>query len=616
LDAAAEKVSFRGPDRRRIRLFTDDLVPAESGNNAFFFNRLAIIDLDQRSDQPFEDQRYTLLFNGEIYNFIALRQELAQDGCVFHTHSDTEVLFHALKQWGLGALARLNGMYSFCWIDRRERKFLLARDRMGIKPLYYRQLSRSLIFASEMDSVLRLSPEAASIDPESVRQFLWMQFTPTPNTILKGIFKLPPGHYLEGNWQDLEDQVQLMPVGYWDAYACAAPNKPESNPQDLERILFRSLRQQLVADVPLGFFLSSGVDSSLLAALMNRHLPDTPAHFFTVAFSENTASDESADAQRFIRGFENPSLIPHTLSIGPSDLGQRLDRLYDYFDEPLGDPASLLNWAISGKARESVTVAISGDGADELFWGYPRYNRWSHPSIWLGNRLRLPERLARGLDGVLPNGYLRSRIQLELERDPLKRHFALFLQPVLAAALRKPIWDDPLWALQGAQQATANREDQTALLDIKTYLADAMLPKVDRAGMAASLEVRVPYLDNEIVDFALTLPMRYKTNAAFVHKSLLKELLFRLAPHYPVRQAKKGFNFPLDRWLRFRWRQKLISLFTRDGLVALGLDDHLYQPMLQRYLGGQKRYCLSIWYLLNLLLWHQKYSPIQVLRPE
>jgi asparagine synthase (glutamine-hydrolysing) len=617
LAAISCKVAFRGPDNTGLRFYDEQLRPAAEGNNAIFFNRLAIIDLDARSDQPFEDERYTLQFNGEIYNYTELKKDLQEKGFTFHTTSDTEVLFHALHHWGTDALQRINGMFSFCHIDRTARTFLLARDRVGIKPLYYRQQDKTLIFASELDSVLRLSGNVPPLEPVAVHQFLWTQFIPTPYTIVKGVFKLAPGHYIAGSWDELEQGRPLSPAAYWDAYtyAAAASATPPPDPSSLEDILTDSLSRQMIADVPLGLFLSSGVDSSLLAALVNKHFRDSGEfNFFTVAFTESTVSDESRDALDFINGFNNPRLLSHTLTIDPSLIGQRLDTLYDYFDEPFGDQTSLLNWVISVKAKEFVTVALSGDGADELFWGYNRYAQWKSPQLLLPGGYTLNGGLAGLVKPLLPGDYWRSKAALELEPDSVRRHFSLFLSPALARLKEQPIWDQPIWALQGID-AIRDRDDLVALLDIKTYLADAMLHKVDRASMAASLEVRVPYLDNKMVDFALALPLSAKSNSAFRHKAILKQLLKKLAPHYAIDRPKKGFNFPLDNWLRLHWREKVLSLVDRDMLAALGLDEKIYLDMVSRYYAGEKKYCIPVWYLFNLALWYRKYKQLTPLQP-
>jgi len=616
LSTAAAAVSFRGPDNCGIRYFDQNLDPAVNGNNALFFNRLAIIDLDPRSNQPFEDDRYTLIFNGEIYNYQELKKNLQGDGVSFRTTSDTEVLFHVLMKWGVKGLEKLNGMFAICWIDRKERRFILARDRCGIKPLYYRQQGVSFIFASELDSVLRFSSVKPAIRKESVEQFLWMQFIPTPNTIVQDVFKLPPGHYIESDWESLNHQQPVRIEPYWDVYSKLAAGSTSSGAGQLEDILVESLSRQMVADVPLGLFLSSGVDSSLLAALVNKHFSkDRPFNFFTVAFHEATISDESGDALAFIRGFNNPLLQSHTISIDATHIGEKLDRLYDYFDEPFGDTASLLNWAISIKARESVTVALSGDGADELFWGYNRYDQWKNPSLSVMNKWNIPAKLASLARPVLPGKYWRTKLTLELEPDPMRRHFTLFLPPALEHLLQHPVWNDKIWALENSE-LIQNREDLSAILDIKTYLADAMLYKVDRASMAASLEVRVPYLDNTVVDYALALPFANKSNPQFNHKAILKQLLQRLAPHYAINRPKKGFNFPLDKWLRHEWKDKLRSSVTKESLVSLSLDDKIYLPMIDKYYAGERKYTIVVWYLLNLALWNQKFNKIPALRSK
>ncbi|HWB94969.1 MAG TPA: asparagine synthase (glutamine-hydrolyzing), partial [Puia sp.] len=589
----------------------DQMQPDRTGLTALFFNRLAIIDLDARSNQPFEDQRYTLLFNGEIYNYRGLKQELQGYGDTFRTSSDTEVLFCALRRWGAAALPRLNGMFAFCWLDREKRSFLLGRDRVGIKPLYYRASGKSLAFGSELDSVLRLSGDLPAIDPAAVHAFLWTQFIPSPLTIVRDARKLPPGHYLEGDWTHLEAGRELSPKPYWDAYTQAASATPVTgNPLELEDILVDTLKRQMMADVPLGLFLSSGVDSSLLTAMVNKHFAGTgDVNLFTVAFTETTVSDESMDAAAYVAGFNNPHLHCHNLLVDSQLIGDHLDKLYDCFDEPFGDQTALLNWAISIKAKQHVTVALSGDGADELFWGYGRYAQWQQASIQLPGNRYLGGPLARILQPLLPAGYWRSSAELRLETDPVKRHFNLFLSPVLTNLLDKPVWEQPIWAMQGIDKVR-RREDLATFLDIKTYLADAMLHKVDRASMAASLEVRVPYLDNKVIDYALALPLSAKSDSTFRHKAILKQLLQRLAPHYSIDRPKKGFNFPIDSWLRFQWRDKVMELVNKENLNALGLDDKIYGTIVRNYYAGDKKNCIPVWYLLNLCLWYRKYQTL------
>jgi asparagine synthase (glutamine-hydrolysing) len=228
--------------------------------------------------------------------------------------------------------------------------------------------------------------------------------------------------------------------------------------------------------------------------------------------------------------------------------------------------------------------------------------------------LNIPGNLASLARPFLPGKYWRAKYALELETDPVRRHFSLFLSPALGHLLQHPVWTDDFWALEHTV-LIRDREDLAAVLDIKTYLADAMLYKVDRASMAASLEVRVPYLDNTVIDYALALPFIYKSNPQFKHKAILKQLLQKLAPHYPIDRPKKGFNFPLDKWLRHAWKDKVLSSLNKESVASLGLDDKRYLPMVEKYYGGDKKFTIVVWYLLNLALWNQKFKKISPLRP-
>jgi asparagine synthase (glutamine-hydrolysing) len=601
LAAIASKVNFRGPDSCGIRVLDDQLENAESGRHGIFFNRLAIIDLDKRSDQPFEDERYLLVFNGEIYNYTSLKADLEKKGRQFSTTSDTEVLFYALQEWGVEGIKKLNGMFAFLWLDKKERKFIIARDRLGIKPLYYSVEGESFSYASELDTIVALRRGPSTINSDAVDMYLWMQFVPTPHSIIRGINKLPPGHYLEAK---LDDPSYPAITAFWDAYdvVSTADFHGEKN---LENILRDSLQRQLHADVPLGLFLSSGVDSSLLAALVNKYFTgDKPVNFFTVRFEQNTSSDESEDARNFIAAFNNPNLRCSTIAVNHNALQDHLTEIYNFYDEPFADQASLLNWIISAKAREFVTVAISGDGADELFWGYPRYQRWRQFSA-LSN-VPIIAGLAR-MTGRFIQGKIADNTQFVLERDPVKRHFNQFLPSGMRFRINDHIVNHQMWSLEGVEKI-ANREDATAVLDIKTYLADAMLYKVDRSSMASSLEVRVPYLDNEVLDYALAMPLSQKSNEKFATKAPLKELLQQLAPHYSRYQHKKGFNFPLRDWLKNNWKDLVTATITKDRLQAAGLDPKPYLRIVNDFYQSRNNYFTDVWYIFNLALWMTKHE--------
>lgn len=603
VDIAAQ-VKFRGPDSCGIRILDENLRACDQGKHVIFFNRLAIIDLDKRSDQPFENDRYLLSFNGELYNYKELKAELEKAGRQFHTTSDTEVLFNALQEWGTNTLPKLNGMFSFFWLDKTQKKFIVARDRLGIKPLYYSIDENSFYFASELDTIVSLKRKKTEINHDAAKMYLWLQFIPTPYTIIKGINKLPPGNYIEST---LENNSAVSPQKYWEAYDHISSTNYAYN-KSLEDILKSSLQRQLHADVPLGLFLSSGVDSSLLAALVNKYFSsDNQVNFFTIKFEEETSSDESNDANNFIAAFKNPNLRCTTMPINSSFLQDRLTDLYHYYDEPFGDHASLLNWAISEKARQFVTVAISGDGADELFWGYPRYSRWQN--FTKTSNIPVLSPLAR-ISGKLMDGRVADNLQFVLEKNAAKRHFNLFLPSGMRFLINHHITKYPLWSLQGVSKL-ANRNDFPALLDIKTYLADAMLYKVDRSSMASSLEVRVPYLDNEVIDYALQMPLSQKSNNKFATKAPLKKLLLQLAPQYYLSQQKKGFNFPLHAWLKNNWKELVLSTVTKERLEAAGLDSRPYLKIVNDFYQSRNKYFTDVWYIFNLALWMLKHESRQ-----
>jgi asparagine synthase (glutamine-hydrolysing) len=595
----ASQVDFRGPDSCGIRVFDSSLNTTDSGNSAIFFNRLAIIDLDSRSNQPFEDEEHLLMFNGEIYNYPELKAALQRENVHFHTTSDTEVLFHALKKWGIKALERLNGMFAFFWLNKTEKTFVVARDRLGIKPLYYFQDRGAFFFSSELHSIIRFLKSAPKISPVSVEMYLWMQFVPTPHSIFEKISKLPPGNYISGS---MNSTGTFQPQSYWDAYVYAA--EPHDIQQSLEELLCDSIKRQMQADVPLGLFLSSGVDSSLLAAIVNKYFAgNVDVNFFTISFDEATETDESADVIDFINAFNNPHLKNHLLKVDPGYLQGQINNLYDYYDEPFGDYASILNWAISRKAKDFVTVAISGDGADELFWGYGRYNKWQ--DLQKINSFRGISYAISKTTELFPQTATARKIRKTFVHDPVQRHFELFLLPAFQQYFAKrPITSNKLWALENVERVKL-RNDLPAILDIKTYLADAMLYKVDRSSMATSLEVRVPYLDNKVLDFALQLNFDQKSNTLYRNKAALKNLLKKLAPQYNTNKPKKGFSFPLKKWLKENWRDQVNDTVNAHTLVEVGLDPKYFLSVIRNFYENHTNSSVEVWYLFNLALWKQ-----------
>jgi len=554
----ADVIARRGPDDRQA--WSD---PAN--RIALGFRRLAIIDLSPEGRQPMLSERYAIVFNGEIYNFRELRSELADMGHIFRGHSDTEVVLAAALEWGVvGALQRLVGMFAIALWDRRERVLHLARDRMGEKPLYYGRTGGVFLFGSEMDA-LRAHPAFHSeIDRDALRGYARFGCVPGPQAIWKGFRKLLPGHLLT-----VSEQRQGEPVPYWELRsAIAAPARvTEAEARtEVERLLLQSVKGCMIADVPLGAFLSGGIDSSLIVALMQSQ-SQRPVRTFTIGFHDK-AHDEAPHAKRVAAhlGTEHTELYlsgEDALAVVPD-----LARMYD---EPFSDSSQIPTSLVAQLARRHVTVSLSGDGGDELFGGYERYalgNRLWHqlrrvplaarrtisrlmqtppPGIW---DITLPQIQIPGLKGRLTG----DRIH-KLADKLGARNAGEFYSGLMT------IWDHPGSIVRGGHDRPTGFDDpqrQVALDDVfdafmytdtLTYLPDDILVKVDRATMAVSLEGRAPLLDHRIADFLWSLPHDVRA-AGLRGKRWLKEILYTYVPRTIVERPKMGFGIPLADWLR------------------------------------------------------------------
>jgi asparagine synthase (glutamine-hydrolysing) len=601
LEAIAKKVKFRGPDNTSVVIYDSEFNAVEEGPTGIFFNRLAIIDLAERANQPFEDEDCLLVFNGEIYNYQNLRTQLENKGVRFHTTSDTEVLFYLLKHYGTHAISKLNGMFSFCFINKGQKSFIVARDRLGIKPLYYKQNESGFVFGSELKSIALLSPEENSISSNAIQAYLALQYIPTPLTIYNEIKKLEPGHYIEATISDLSKGNVIESKEYWDAYTTMQIHS-HYNVNDLHQLLQNSVDLHLQADVPVGLFLSSGVDSSLLAAILNTEkFKNRQFNFYTIAFDESEFNDESDLAERYLKAFGNRDFIHNKLLIHQSDIINASDSMYNYVDEPFGDSAFLLNYTISVEARKHVKVVLSGDGADELFWGYARYEQWRG----LTNKSKTVDLLSRLYPAVKPFDFLKKTgtSRNRLERNPVNVYTNLVRAPHIGLDFDFHS-NDQLWASRSLQKISTF-SSLPALFDIKSYLPDCMNYKVDRSSMAASLEVRVPYMENAIIDFALQTPMHLKSTTTFSQKALLKQLLLKLAPHYSNTTVKKGFNFPLEKWLKLHWRENVHNVVSDSALDKLGIEKPPIRKMINEFYKGKNNASSDIWYLYNLVMWYQ-----------
>jgi asparagine synthase (glutamine-hydrolysing) len=586
--------------------------------------RLAVIDVSAHGHQPMlsSDGRIALSFNGEIYNYRSLRDELAADGARFSGHSDTEVLAEALASWGPEkTLARINGIFAFAAWDIARRRLILARDHLGVKPLYWGLTDGLLMFASELRALRALPGWSAEIAPSAALAVIRYAHVISPDSIYRGVRQLPPGMMVswtpgsapvEHRFYDLAAvarQGQATPLAVDDSQAV----------EQLEALLDTILADQMVADVPLGAFLSGGIDSSTVVALMQRR-DSRRVRTFTIGFGERDY-DEARHAAAVARhlGTEHTELY-----VGERDLLDLVPSLAEVYDEPFADASQLPTLLISKLARASVTVALSGDGGDELFAGYNRH-LWS-VRLWhragrypirlrqlLGRALALPSPgFWQGLERLLPAH--RRRLMLGDKARKLGRALA---QPDLAGIYDtvRAVNPDTL-ALTRAAAAPptlgpleAAVDDVTALqlADALGYLPDDILNKVDRASMRHGLEVRVPLLDRRLVDFAWRLPTEFKLRDG-QGKWLLRQVLHRHVPAALVERPKTGFTVPLDAWLRGPLREWAESLLW-DGAGGAGelLDIEAVRALWRAHLAGTADLGLQLWPCLALLAWSDRW---------
>jgi asparagine synthase (glutamine-hydrolysing) len=594
-------LAHRGPD--------DDGYHTEPGV-ALGFRRLSIVDL-AGGHQPLtnEDGSLILVFNGEIYNHLDLRAELEPAGHRYTTRSDAEAVLHAYEAWGVDCLERLQGMFAFTLYDRNRGRLFAARDRIGIKPLYYADLGGTLVFGSEIKALLAHPGVPREADPEAAALFLTYRYLPSPHTLFRGIAKLPPGHRM------IADPGGVRVEPWWDVSldrrfegtfeeGCAA----------LEAAVTRGVRERLMSDVPLGALLSGGLDSSIVVALM-AELHDGPVRTFSIGSNKTeTGTDELPYARRVAETFGTRH---RELVMNEGDLPELLVPLIWHMDEPLVEPAALPTYMISRLARETVTVALTGEGGDELFAGYPKYARDHLARTYTRlPRLLRESILRRGLDAY-PRPVRRLRV---LERslsipDPAARYaswFAGFAGPgrrsVLHPDLRRRLADpDARGPVSGWLDRVNGADDLTRMLytDVKTYLADNLLMKMDRMSMATSVEARVPLLDHRVVELAFSFPSSWKLHGGSA-KWILKKSLGGRLPAEILERPKAGFPLPWNRWFREDLRGFVAGVLLSDRVAGRGiLDAREVRRIVDDHAAGRRDNFREIWTLVNLELWYQ-----------
>jgi asparagine synthase (glutamine-hydrolysing) len=596
--AMCDVIRHRGPD--------DEGIHVENGVG-LGMRRLSIIDLST-GHQPIhnEDETIWIVFNGEIYNYRELRRELETAGHQFYTSSDTETIVHGYEEWGEAAFGRLRGMFGIAIWDRRQRTLLLARDRAGIKPLHYTMRGDRLYFGSEIKSLIAAGAVEREIDPEALDHYLSFLYVPRDRAIFKGVRKIPPGHYLTFKDGRL-DVHQHWQIGTAEPFRGTADQAAHA----LESVLSDAVESHMVSDVPLGAFLSGGVDSSIVVGLMAR-ASSRPVKTFSIGFDE-PQFDELEHARGVAAHFGTDH---HEFVVRPDGLSI-LDRLIEHFDEPFADSSAIPTWYVSEMARRHVTVVLSGDGGDELFGGYDRY--LPHPRVARFDNLPLPgkRQVASMVWPLLPHGTRGKNFLRHVARSDNGRYLdsIAFFQPDEKHALYSTDMQrllgknraEDLLALHFSRFDALPPHSRMMRFDFETYLPEDVLTKVDRMSMAHSIESRVPLLDNEVIEFASTLPASLKI-ANGRRKHVLKEAGSRLLPREILDRRKQGFGVPLGVWfqggLTEVFSDVLRSPTTRQrGYFASAFVDRI----VNEHLSGRRDHTLRLWQLLVFELWHRQY---------
>lgn len=610
ISAATDSLLHRGPDQQGTY---------ESEDVSLGATRLKIIDL-QAGGQPMfsEDRDTVLVFNGEIYNHRELRAELEAAGHRFTTHSDTEVVLQAFLLWDKECFRRLRGMFAIAVWRETEKRLVLARDRLGIKPLYFHRRGEDLYFGSELKTIFVHPEVERNLDAEALLYYLSLNYTPCPYTMVEGVEKLPPGHLLE--WKD----GRVHSEAYWRySFGNGCHASLESAQEELESLLRESLREHLLSDVPLGIWLSGGVDSSTILHYA-REAGASRLKTFSISF-QGRSFDETRYIREAARRFGTEH---HEFDLNPElDLPEAIGEMIHHLDEPLADAGALPVWYLSQFSRQQVTVALSGEGADELFGGYLTYgaNRLAAPAR------RIPKPLRRGLLSLLRFWPVSDdKISFEYK---LKRFFEGTLLPADEAHI---YWNGTFSEAQQRQlllsrngnsvrdlfhadlpaQGPRGSLNRYLAFDQRYYLADDILQKVDRMSMAHSLEVRPPFLDHRIVEFAASLPERWKIRGG-CQKFILKSLMRNKLPESILERPKTGLDIPAHDWLRGALRPMLLDTLSAEAVEETGLfRREQVESLIEAHMQRRVNLGYHLWGLLMLFLWIKQWNIQTAAVPE
>jgi len=590
-----DTMSHRGPDGAGVWISTDGVV-------GMGHRRLSIIDLSPLGHQPManEDENIWIVYNGEIYNFLELQSELKKRGHIFRSRTDTEVIIHAYEEWDLECLTRFNGMFAFALWDERSKRLFAARDRLGIKPFYYWQEQRGrFAFASQLKALMMVPGFVRQIDRESVYWYLALRRVPAPLCIIQNCATLSPGHYLF--YDPMRSHLEIRQ--YWSAATftesdplCINENEIE---EEFDQLIQNAVRAQLVSDVPIGAFLSGGVDSSLVVAMMAK--ANAEIRTFTIGFEGRF--DEAPHARRVAHAL---GARHEEMYVSEKEMLEFAPRLPEVYDEPLADSSAIPTYWISHLTQQHVKVALSGDGGDELFGGYAKKYQNIRRWYFAWDKVKPCRRAISGVASQLPWGRMQKAMNVLSSNDA-----AELLQNVVGCWRFKEM--DFICRNGFKFKMGQNRElqkgnfvSQLMLDDLTTYLPDELLVKVDRASMGVSLETRVPILDHQIVEFALRLPLRLKIKGTD-SKILMKKTLKKYIQPELVERPKRGFGAPLDNWLRGGLKWMIEEYLDPAKIRQQGIfEEKVVNKAIKHFLRGDASH-YRVWSLIVFQMWCDYY---------
>jgi asparagine synthase (glutamine-hydrolysing) len=597
-----DSIRHRGPD---------DEGYYQDARASLAMRRLSIIDL-HTGQQPISNENgdVWVVYNGEIYNFKDVRAELERRGHIFKTQTDTEIIVHAYEEYGDDCVNHFNGMFAIALWDARKRRLFLARDRVGVKPLYYWADHSRLVFASELKALILHPDVPRQINLAALDLFLTLEYIPAPHTIYEGIFKLLPGHTLTVE----NGEVKIRQ--YWDVPYQPVSQSEAECAETLSGLINEAVRIRLISDVPLGAFLSGGIDSSTIVGFMSRNMSE-PVQTFSIGFEDDTY-DEVPYANAVAKHFGTN----HHVEVLKPDIASLVEGLVPHHDEPFADTSIFPTYLVSQIASQKVKVVLSGDGGDELFAGYdtyiaekmdryygrlpgalrqrvlPKFAEWLPPQPAKKGLINKVKRMVEG--GALDPSLQHTRWMMFLnsaEKDALYR-----------SDLRATLNDNLTAEYFGGYFEKARRFDRLAqqqYVDVKTYLADDIMTKVDRMSMAVSLEAREPLLDYRIVEFALNLPPHMKLNGSRT-KSVLRNAVKRLVPDLVLEKPKQGFSIPMKHWLRTSLKPMMLDLLSKDSLNQHGYFSHLVvAKWIQEHLDERANHSHRLWSLMVFEMWRR-----------